>query len=178
VQVLRVHDPARRPASWTEAIGPQQFVAFAKDVASGAPCDTGGQPFADPAMATCVLFDSLAEARAFCDTAVLSAPLVRLDVFDAQGRANSPLLTFVHPSRLLDTSPRVLRRRQLFAWGLIAGGIPLLIYAYWKHTEREIILPAFLGINMLIVAVRLLWFNLGIRETERARQERLKRIER
>jgi len=43
-----------------------------------------------------------------------------------------------------------------------------------KHTERDIILPAFIGINMVIVAGRLLWFNLAIRETERNRLARLK----
>jgi hypothetical protein len=102
---------------------------------------------------------------------------LRIDIFDAEGRANPPLLTLLHPSRArdADTHPRVLRTRRIIAWTLIAAGIPLIVFAYVEHRDREIILPAFIGINMLIAAGRLLWFNLGVRETERIRQDRLRR---
>src|SRR5687768_15566612 len=176
VQVVRIHDAQRRPASWTQIIRAGQFVAFAKNADSGAPCDEDGRPFADPALATCVIFESLHDASAFCESAVARSASLQFDVFDSQGRAHSPLLTIVHPSRVdsQETHPRALARRQLIAWVLIAAGIPLIVYAYVKHTEREIILPAFVGINMLIAAGRLLWLNLGIRETERERRARLK----
>jgi hypothetical protein len=180
VQVVRVHDPARRPASWTAIIGPRQLVAFAKDADDGAACDAAGQRFADPSGTTCILFDSLAEARAFCDAAVRSAPRVRFDVFDAEGRANAPLLTIVDPSRArsLDTHPRGLRTRRAIAWSLIAAGLPLVIYAYWRRADIEVIFPTFIGINLVIAGGRLLWLNLAIRETERARAERLQRLDR
>ena len=176
MQVVRIHDAARRPASWTGIIKPGQFVAFAKDAGSGAACDADGRPFEDPARATCLIFDSLPEAQAFCEAAAARSESVQFDVFDSAGRARSPLLTFVHPSRavVLETHPRVLGRRRLIAWGLIAAGIPLIVYAYVKHTERDIILPAFVGINMLIAAGRLLWLNLAIREVEAQRLARLK----
>lgn len=162
MQVVRIHDAARRPASWADIIRPGQFVAFAS-----------------PSDGTCVLFDSLDEARAFCDAVVRSTPAAQVDVFDAEGRANAPLLTFVHPSREpgLDTHPRALHRRRVIAWALIAAGTLLLIYTYWKFSDIEAIFPGVIGINLLIAGGRLLWFNLGIRETERARQERLKRID-
>lgn len=180
MRILRIYDPGRHPPGWMDIVNPGQFVAFAKDLDSGVPCDADGRAFADSSEATCVLFDSLDEARAFCETALQSAPAARFDVFDAGGRAHAPLLTLVHPSRaqVLDTHPRVLRTRRLIAWALIAAGIPLITYAYWEHTERETILPAFIGINLLLAAGRLFWFNLGVRETERARQERLKRLDR
>lgn len=177
VEAVRIHDPQRHPASWTDIIKPGQFVAFAKDVDSGAACDADGRPFDDPARAICMIFPSLPEASAFCESAVARSPSLQLEVFDAAGRARSPLLTFVHPSRAaaMDTHPRVLGRRRLIAWLLIAAGIPLIVFAYVKHTERDIILPAFVGINMLIAAGRLLWFNLAVRETERTRHERVAR---
>ena len=180
MQELHVHDPDRRPANWTELIGPRQFVAFAKDVETGAPCDANGRPFADPSQTTCILFDSLDEARAFCEGAVLLAPRVRFDVFDAEGRANSPLFTVVHPShaRRLDTDARGLHKRRVIAWALIAAGVPTIIYAWLWRAEIEVIFPGFIGINLIVAGGRLLWLNLGIRETERARQERLERIER
>jgi hypothetical protein len=176
VEVVRIHDPQRRPGSWTEIIKAGQFAAFAKDAASGAPCDQHGRPFADPALATCMIFESLSDATAFCESAVATSVSLRFDVFDTAGRAQSPLLTFVHPSRAQsqEAHPRALARRRLLAWVLIAAGILLIAYAYVKHAEREIILPAFVGINIVIAGGRLLWLNLGIRETERDRRARLK----
>ena len=162
MQELRIHDADRRPASWADIIRPGQFVAFAT-----------------PSDGTCVLFDSLDEARAFCEAGVLAAPATRFDVFDAEGRANSPLLTIVHPSRAqgLDSNPRMLHKRRVIAWALIAGGALLLIYTYWKFADIRAIVPGVIGINMLLAGGRLLWFNLAVRETERMRGERLARVD-
>jgi hypothetical protein len=177
VQIVRLHDPGRRPADWTEIIRPGQFAIFAKDDATGAPCDLEGARFADPATATCGIVDSPAEARAFCDAAVMRHPAVRFDVFDAEGRTRPAILTVVHPDRAaaLDTSPREMRRRRVIAWVLIVAGVPLIVFAYLEFRERDIILPAFLGINMILIGGRLLWMNLALRETERVRDARLTR---
>ena len=176
VRILRIHDPERRPPNAMDVIRPGQFVVFAKESASGHPCDFEGRPYADPGHAECAICDSLSEARAFGEDAVAKAPSLRLDVFDAEGRSRPPLLTIVHPSqaRQADTHPRVLRKRRVIAWTLIAIGIPLIVFAYVEHRDRDIILPAFIGINMLVAAGRLLWFNLAVRETERAREERVR----
>jgi hypothetical protein len=158
VQVLRIHDPNRRPASWSEIIRPGQFVAFA------APSD-----------GTCMIFDSLAEARAYCEAGVRTAPAIQFDVFDAEGRVHPPLLTIVHPSRAqtLDAHPRAQHKRRVIGWALIAAGIPPIIYACWIPTDIEVIFPGFIGINLLIAGGRFLWFNLGVRENERAREVRV-----
>jgi hypothetical protein len=179
MQAIRLHDPARAPANWMQIVRPGQFMLFSKDLDSGAPCDLEGRPFADVALATGVLCDSMAEVRLVAEAAVARVPSLRIDVFDAEGRANPALLTVLHPARAAaaDTHPRVLGRRRWIAWSLIAAAIPLLAYAIVERTHRDIILPAFLGLNMLLAAGRLLWFNLGVRETERARQERLRRHE-
>jgi hypothetical protein len=162
VHVLTIHDPQRRPASWAEIIQPGQLAAFAT-----------------PSDGTCVLFDSLAEARAWCEAAVTAAPDARFDVFDAEGRAHPPLLTVVHPSReqALDTHPRALRKRRVIGWALIAAGIPLIVYACWIPTDISVIFPGVIGINLLLAGGRFLWFNLGVRETERAREERLAKVD-
>jgi len=161
VQVIQIHDADRRPASWSAIIRPGQFVAF------GTPSD-----------GTCALFDSLAEARAHCEAAVLSSPAAQYDVFDAEGRAHPPLLTIVHPSRgqTLDTDPRVQRKRRVIGWGLIAAGVALIIWTYRALHDIEAIFPGVIGANLLLAGCRMLWYNLAVRETERARQERLARV--
>lgn len=163
-----------------EIVRPGQFVAFLKDLDSGASCAPDGRPYDDQGEAACVLFDSMADARAFGEAAVAQTPALRVDIFDAQGRAHPPLLTVVHPTRApqAETHPRVLRRRSIIAWLLIAAGIPLVVFAYVEHKDREIILPAFVGINMIIAAARLFWFNLALRETERVREARLNQADR
>jgi hypothetical protein len=162
VQELRIHDPDRRPASWAEIIRPGQFVAFAT-----------------PSDGSCVLFDSLDEARAYCDAGVLAAPHTRFDVFDAGGRAYPPLLTIVHPARAqgLDSHPRMQHKRRVIAWVLIISGVLLLGYTYWRFADIRAIVPGVIGINLVLAGGRLLWFNLAVRETERARDTRVASVD-
>jgi hypothetical protein len=174
VQVVRLHDPSRRPASWTDIIRPGQFAVFAKDDATGAPRAADGARLAHPAEASCAIFDSIDDARAFCEAGVARDPALRYDVFDADGRARPPLLSVLHPDRAasLETSPQQMRKRQLIAWALIVPAVPALAYAAFDFGQR--IMPAFLGVNMLLIGGRLLWLNLALRETERAREQRLR----
>ena len=174
MRIVRLHDPGRRPAAWTDIILPGQFAVFATDDATGVPCDMDGVRFAAGAE-TCAIVDSIDEARVVCETALQQHPSIRFDVFDSDGRTRPPILTVLHPDRAdaLETSPRQMRKRQVIAWALIIAGIPLMVFASVEYRERDIILPAFLGINMVIVGGRLLWMNLALRETERTRERRL-----
>ena len=180
MQIVRLHDAGRRPASWTEIIRAGQFAVFAKDEASGMPCDLDGGRFTNVGAATCAIIDSIEEARTLCEAAVQRHPSLRLDVFESDGRTRPPLLTFMHPARgrTEETSPGRMRLRRASAWALIALGIPLVAVAWRAPEERDVILPIFFGINMVLVGLRLLWMNLALRETERTRKERLRRIAR
>lgn len=177
---MRLDDPERRPRSYTDLLRSGQIVAFAKSVETGLPCDASGRQFDDPSAGICLVFDSVAEARTYCETAVRSCPAVRFDVFDSEGRVHPPLLTVLHPSRegALDSNPRGMRHRRVIAWLLIAGSVPTMAYAYFMVSGVDAILGGFIGINLLFVGGRLLWYNLAIRETEREREERLARLER
>ena len=174
MQVLRLHDPGRRPASWSEIIQSRQFAAFAKSLDTGTPSDADGRGFAVPSDSVCYVFDSLDEARAFCEASVNRASAVQFEIFDAAGRSNPPLLTVVHPSRSTgDTDPSALRRRQLIAWTLIVLAIPTLVLAYRLRDGGHQIFAGFIGLNLLVAAGRLLWFNLALRETEDVRRKRM-----
>jgi hypothetical protein len=174
MQTLRLYDPARR-AAWTDSLRPGQIVAFAKRIDTGMPCRPDGEPFEKEESVTCVVFDAVDEARDWCEARVQSAPLARFDVFGHDGRAQPPLLTIVHPSRResLDGSESDLRRRTRIAVALVAGGVPLMLFAYSISGDRDPILPGFIGLNMVLIALRLLWMNLASREAERDRRDRL-----
>ena len=175
MHTLRLHDPTRRSANWTETLRPGQLVAFAKRIDNDVPCSPEGEPFAAADFVTCAVFESVDEARDWCAATVQRAPLVRFDIFDHEGRAHAPLLTIVHPSRWesLDGSATNLRRRTWIALALVAGGVPLMAFAYWISGDRDPILPGFIGLNMVLIALRLLWINQAAREVERTTGERL-----
>jgi hypothetical protein len=175
VQTLRLSDPMRVGATWTDGLRPGQVVAFAKRIDLDLPCTPDGEPFATADSATCVVFDGLSEARAWCEASVQRAPLVRFDIFDHQGRARSPLLMILHPAQQesLDGSATNLRRRAWIAVALVAGGVPLMVFAYSISGERDPILPGFIGLNMVLVALRLFWMNQASREVDRMSRERL-----
>jgi hypothetical protein len=180
VQIVRLYDPSRRPANWTEIIGPRQLAIFTTDSVSGAPRDLDGARFAAADLVSCAIVDSLDEARAVCAAVLSTHPSLRLDVFDREGRTRPPLLTVLHPDRAasLEQGPSQMRRRRAIAWTLIGLGVPQVVYAYLEggNRERDIVLPVFIGINMILFGGRLLWLNLALRETERAREERLRRL--
>jgi hypothetical protein len=174
VQVLKLYDPRRSPASWTEIIRPGQFVAFAKDADSELPCDAEGQPV-EVTEANCMVFDGFEEARRFCEERAGRFPHLCFEIFDDAGRTKPPLLVVVSPGRehALKGDPRSLRRRRLIAILLLLGALPLF---WWDwRTSGTLIVPTLLGINMIVIAARLLHLNLTIREVERTRKERLER---
>lgn len=179
MQIIRVYDPGRRPANWSEIIQPGQFVAFPSDNASGVPCDCAGHRASDPLAGVCVLFDTLEDAEEWCRDTVAATPSIRLDIFDAEGRVNPALLTIVHPSfeASLDAHPASLRRRRATGWALIGLGVSLSAFAYAERhgagtLDIDIIFPAIIGINLVLFGARLLWMNLIVRETEREREAR------
>lgn len=171
---LRLFDPSRTPTNWTEIIRSGQYVAFAKTFDTGAPCDADGRPFPDASAATCLLFESLSEAEDFCRHQVERAPGVRFEIFDSKGRANPPLLVIVHPARVaaLEGNPRGMRLR---TWGaaLLLGVAAVSFWYDFEHGARARFFPTLIGINLVVVAARLIQLNKSYQHAARLRQERL-----
>ena len=171
---LRLYDRSRTPSSWTDIIRPGQFVTFAKTFDTGAPCDAHGRSFAMMEDASCLVFDSLDEAETFCREQVNRATNVRFEIFDSAGRAQPPLLVIVHPSRQrqLEGNPRGQRLRT-------HGAIALFIVAagsFWydvRYGPGLQFFPTLLGINLVVVALRLLQLNGSYAHAEHVRQRRL-----
>jgi len=175
MRTLRLVDPMRRGGAWTDTLRPGQVVAFAKRIDMDLPCTADGDPFPGADSVTCLLFDQVDEAREWCDGSVQRAPLVRFDIFDHEGRARSPLLTIVHPSQResLEGSATELKRRRRIGLALVATGVPMMAFAFWTSADRDPILSGFIGLNMVLVALRLFWMNQASREAERVSRERL-----
>ena len=176
MEVVRVHDPDRQPTNWSGLIRPGQFVAFAKRADGGASCDADGVPFPSASETSCLFFDTLDEATAFCAERARRNPAVLFEIFDAAGRANPPLVIVTDPSRAssLAGNPRSIRRYQYVAAALIAGAAGLF---WWDWTQERdfLVLPTVVGVNLLLAAGRLLQMSVANRDAERARRERLSR---
>jgi len=175
---LRLYDPDRRPPNYTDLIQPHQFVAFASDGDTGAPVAADGRPFPSAEQTTCFVFDSLSEARAFCSACVAQHESVRCEIFDARGRVDEPLVLIVSPARAarLEGSAGMIRLRTRIAIALILAGPPLIYYDQ-AVSGGSMVLPTFLGISLILSALRLLFMNRGVRDAERRRQDRLKQYE-
>ena len=173
MQIVPLYDPAREPHGWMQIIRPTEFAAFATLVDSGAACDADGEPTGSDG-ASCIIFETLPEAEAFCRTRVAQNPGLRFDILDAAGLRRQPLFTIVHPDRAasLDGSPTKLRRNTYGGIALLVIG-PLLIWYDWTFHDGLLILPTIVGINAVLIAVRLFVMNAGHRSSERTRRERV-----
>lgn len=173
MQTVPLYDRLREPPGWMQIIRPTEFAAFATLADSGAVCDADGVP-TNSDNASCVVFETLAEAEAFCRDRVVAIPSLRFDILDAAGHRRPPLVTIVHPSRAaaLDGSPARIRRNTRWAIALIGMGPPL-IWFDWTFYDGVMVMPTILGINTVLIGVRLLMMNFSHISDERTRRERV-----
>lgn len=148
-------------------------VAVLATTLDGVLCDIDGTRLANASDASCVLFDSLEDARAFGRQTIERHPGLRLEVFDATGRANPPLLTIVHPAHDLEASPRAMRRRRDWGVALVAGAVVMIAAAFWFLPAIWTVVLMLLGGNALLAGGRLLLVNVGVRESEALRLRRI-----
>jgi hypothetical protein len=73
----------------------------------------------------------------------------------------------------LETHPAALKRRKLTALGLISGAAICIVGGIVTDEDGTFVLPFVVGICLFVAGGRLLLMNLGIRDAERKRQERL-----
>lgn len=173
MQTVRLYDAPRTPQSWMQIIQPTEFAAFARLTDSGAVCDADGVPTsADEAV--CIIFKTLPDAEAFCRERVLQIPALRFEIVDAAGPLRAPLFTIVHPSRTaaLDGSGNKIRWSHYAAIAFLGIG-PVLIWFDWKFYDGIMVMPTILGINLLLIAIRLLIMNASHRLSERDRRRRV-----
>jgi len=165
-----LHDVKRVPANWTELVSRGQYVVFLTDVESCAPVHTDGTPVNRAAEHSCLLFDSLAQAEKYCRGEVTRIPRLKCEIFDSQGRANAPVLTFVNErySHKINTEARAGR---IFRWGVVlaASAIPFFIYAFLAGAE-VVWWPILVGINLVFAGLRLMHWGQGVKDNLKYQQ--------
>jgi len=172
-QEIRLFDPRRKPADWTDVMGPTQCAVLLQDRETSVPLSAGGRPFAKREDATCLLFDRLEAAQKFCEAKVLELPNICCEIMNAQGRAHPPLMVITHPDyhREDDTGPIWSRRRRLISVGLVLISGPLL-WLDWRSHAR-LVVPTLLAFNCILLAMRFLYWDFGVKHRENERRKRL-----
>ena len=170
---IRLFDPRRDPRDWTDVIGPTQCAVFVKDRATSTSLALDGKPYKDPDETTCLVFDRIDTAQRFCQAKVLALAHLRCEIYDAEGLAYPPLLVIIHPDfqHEEDSGSFWSRRRKLIAAILLLMAPPLI----WLDVRRSstLILPTFLAFNCILLALRFLYWDFGVKHRERERERRL-----
>ena len=122
---LRLYDPGRTPAHWSEMVRPGQYAVFVADANSRAPRDADGQPFRDAGRAEtaacAALCEDLAEAKQFALDVVMRHPELCCEVYDHEGKSNPPLQTIYNPAERHKHVGSRHGRRLALAGGTLAG---------------------------------------------------------
>jgi len=170
---FKVYEDTREPRDWNRLLQPWQCAVFFRRVDSESPVTREGIAFPHLRDSTFWLFDRLADARAFCEACVEAHPEVCAEIFDHRGKAEPPLLVIVVPQIAArdELSPASARNRRWLAILLILCSVPLF---WWDwRTGGWLVLPTFLGITMILAALRLLYINLARPERASAERQRI-----
>jgi hypothetical protein len=148
MQELKLYDPARQPASWTEIVRPGQYAVFHTDVHGDVEKRADGSIVRAPEESTCLLFDSLEEAETYCRSKVEKVLDLRCDVYDHTGKSKPPMLTYVNAAHEKD-----FRKYRYWGWGLVVGSVPFFGLAwYWNGSS---VLSLIVGFNLLSGGLRM-----------------------
>ena len=156
---VRIYDPARTPCNWAELLAARQYAVFQYETKTGLHLGPDGNGLHKDASGTCLIFDSLEEAKNYCIFRIEQAPHITCEIFDKEGKAKPPVEIFVH--RSIEAAQRSVFRSRFF-WAhimTILGIIGLLID--WR-SDFVRMWPTILGLKFLTLA--LLFYAWGFAE--------------
>jgi hypothetical protein len=141
-------------------------------VNSETPVTSDGIAFGRIRNSTFWLFDRLADARSFCEARVREHPEICGEIYDDRGKARPPLVVVLAPQAAArdELGPSAVGNRKLLAALLILCSLPLF---WWDwRTGGWLVLPTFLGLTMILAALRL-YINLARDERAAGERERV-----
>jgi hypothetical protein len=163
MQELKLYDPDRRPRDWTDIIRPGQYAVFHSDLGTDVEKKADGHFLAPGEESSCLLFDSLDEAEAYCEGKVAEIPRLRCDIYDSMGKSKPPMLTYVNQAHV-----QAPRKHACWGWLLIALSA-LCFWIEW-HWHGVLIVPLIIGLNLLFAGLRLIYWGSAGGEKRRARK--------
>jgi hypothetical protein len=170
---LRVYDDARVPRDWHRVLKPWQCALLFRRVNSETPVSSDGVAFSHVRDSTFWLFDRFDDARAFCTACVREHPEICAEIYDDRGKAQPPIVVIMAAEAAArdELSAVSVRNRKLLAILLMLCSLPLF---WWDwRTGGWLVLPTFLGLTMILAAVRLLYNNLARNERAAGEQNRI-----
>jgi hypothetical protein len=158
-QEFKVYDQTRQGRDWMSLVGPTQCTVFFKDFETAAPLTRDGVAFAKLTDCTFLLFDRLEDARRFCEQQVLQNPALCCEIFDCRGKVKAPMLVVINPdvAEKDELSESWVRRRKIVAIASFLCAIPLFVWDW--QSDGVLILPTVVGINLILLGARLLFWN-------------------
>lgn len=164
MQELRLYDPDRRPQEWTGLVHEGQYAVFHSDVHSDVERKSDGRYLATGEYSTCLVFDSLPEAEAYCEAKVNEISNLRCDIYDHVGKSKQPMLTYVHQSHEKSDS-----KRALLGWFLVALSVPCFVIEW--HWNGTLVIFLIVGLNLIFAGLRLVYWGKGSSEKRRSARE-------
>lgn len=158
---IKLYDPNRKPAEWTALLHPGQFAVFHSDLASDMEKTSEGRYLQPGEDSTCMVFDSLPEAEAYCESKVEALPSLRCDIYDHTGKSRPPLLTYVNQAHV-----KAPARRARWGWALAAASLPCFLIEW--HYHGTLVVPMVIGINLIFAGLRVVYWGKGGVEKRRA----------
>jgi hypothetical protein len=173
VREIRVYDDARTPRDWNLLLGVAECAVFCKRVGTETPLSADGKPFARFSDETFVLCPGLDEARVFCEERVAEHPEMCCEIYDAEGKAKPPLAVVMHPSAAAkdEMSESSSRKRTLLA---VALALAAPFFIWWdRRAGGTLVMPTYVGITLLLIALRIWHWNSARKERGREEAERV-----
>jgi hypothetical protein len=160
VKEVSIYDARRNPPNWTDLLAPSRYAVFQHESATGmhvSPSDTLAE--------TCLIFDTLEEARSYCAGRVEQAPDITCEIFDQSGRAKDPVESYVHRSVAIKQRSTF---RSRFFWAHIMTGLAIAGLLIDWRSDFVRMWPTILGLKFLTLAI--LFYAWGLAERLRGRR--------
>ena len=172
-QEIKIYDDTRDARFWYQLMKPTECAVLLTFQNTTTPLSPDGARYSNSNNATCILFERFEDARKFCELKVQQYPFMHCEIFDSAGRAKPPLLIVMHPSleKRDEGSDSSKHKRRIIAFCLVLSAC-VLFWIDWR-VKGVWVVPTFLGINMILAALRILHFNLWSSNNDEEREERV-----
>jgi hypothetical protein len=165
MQQLKLYDPTRKPTEWTGLVHAGQFAVFHSDIATNVERAPDGHYLQSGEDSTCMVFDSLPEAEAYCEAKVEEISSLRCDIYDHTGKSKPPMLIYVNKAHL-----QAPAKRAKWGWALVTSSLPFF-WMEW-HWGNTLVIPMVVGVNLVFGGLRLVYWGKGGSEKRRAVREK------